>query len=63
MSGNSQTASTTKILELSGFPTHLKTRDIHAVFSKWDEPKGSVSLKWVDDQTALIVFNDASVGE
>jgi len=53
----------TKILELSGFPPELKTRDIQAVFQQWEEDRGGFKIKWRDDTTALIVFADPAVGE
>lgn len=59
----SLSAAVTRILSLSGFPPQLKTRDIHAVFSTWEGEKGGYKIKWIDDTTALVVFNDATVGE
>jgi hypothetical protein len=61
----------TRILELSGFPAALKTRDIAAVFAPYDEgsaaggvgPGAGFKIKWVDDTTALIVFDEATTGE
>lgn len=63
-------ASVTRILSLSNFPSELKTRDLIAAFSEWDgsatgggEAGGGFKVKWVDDVSALIVFQDAGVGE
>ncbi|KAK0546581.1 hypothetical protein OC845_004534 [Tilletia horrida] len=50
----------TRILQLSGFPPELKTRDIQAVFGQWPD---AFKIKWVDDTTALIVFNDATIAK
>jgi hypothetical protein len=48
----------TKILELKGFPPELKTRDIQAIFSPWEDDRGGFRIKWVDDTTALVIFAD-----
>lgn len=53
----------TRILELSGFPPELKTRDIQAIFSQWESDRGGFKIKWVDDTTALVIFADAAPGE
>ncbi|PWY96916.1 hypothetical protein BCV70DRAFT_139360, partial [Testicularia cyperi] len=53
----------TKILELSGFPPQLKTRDLQQVFAPYEDDKGGYKIKWVDDTTALIIFADASVAK
>lgn len=53
----------TRILELSGFPPELKTRDIQAVFSQWEDERGGFKIKWVDDTTALVIFADPVCGE
>lgn len=53
----------TRILELSGFPAELKTRDLQSVFSAWEDDRGGFKIKWVDDTTALVVFADAGCGE
>jgi hypothetical protein len=52
----------TRILEISGFPPELKTRDIQAIFSHWEDDRGGFKIKWVDDTTALIIFADAAPG-
>jgi hypothetical protein len=56
-------ASVTRILSLTGFPKELKTKDIQAAFSEWDGPNGGFKIKWRDDTSLLIVFQDATVGE
>lgn len=53
----------TRILSLSGFPPELKTRDIQAVFSQWENDRGGFKIKWVNDTNALVIFNDPSTGE
>ncbi|KAL9936471.1 hypothetical protein V8E36_004539 [Tilletia maclaganii] len=50
----------TRILQLSGFPPELKTRDLQAVFAQWPD---AFKIKWVDDTTALVIFNDATVAK
>ncbi|KZO92740.1 hypothetical protein CALVIDRAFT_463648, partial [Calocera viscosa TUFC12733] len=56
-------ASVTRILHLSGFPPELKTRDIHSAFQAWEADKGGFKIKWIDDTSALVVFNDAVVAK
>lgn len=55
-------ACVTRILSLTGFPKELKTRDIQAAFSEWDNVNGGFKIKWINDTSLLIVFNDATVG-
>ena len=55
-------ASVTRILSLTGFPKELKTKDIQAAFSDWESASGGFRIKWIDDTSLLIVFNDAGVG-
>lgn len=55
-------ASVTRILSLTGFPKELKTKDIQSAFSEWDNQAGGFKIKWKDDTSLLIVFNDAAVG-
>jgi len=59
----SRPISTTRILLLSGFATDLKTRDILQVFSEWEDMSGGFRVKWVDDQSAYIVFQDPLVAK
>lgn len=56
-------ASVTRILFLTGFPKELKTKDIQSAFSEWETVNGGFKIKWRDDTSLLIVFQDASVGE
>lgn len=55
-------ASVTRILHLTGFPKELKTKDIQVAFSEWESVGGGFKIKWIDDTSLLIVFQDASVG-
>ncbi|CAK5280373.1 unnamed protein product, partial [Mycena citricolor] len=56
-------ASVTRILYLTGFPKELKTKDIHAAFSEWESVNGGFKIKWRDDTSLLIVFQDASIAK
>ncbi|KAH9920194.1 uncharacterized protein BXZ73DRAFT_91935 [Epithele typhae] len=56
-------ACVTRILSLTGFPKELKTRDIQAAFSEWDTVSGGFKIKWINDTSLLIVFNDATVAK
>lgn len=56
-------ASVTRILYLTGFPKELKTKDIQSAFSEWENVNGGFKIKWKDDTSLLIVFQDASTGE
>jgi hypothetical protein len=56
-------ASVTRILYLTGFPKELKTKDIQAAFSDYDGQNGGFKIKWRDDTSLLIVFQDAAVGQ
>jgi hypothetical protein len=56
-------ASVTRILYLTGFPRELKTKDIQSAFSEYEGINGGFKIKWRDDTSLLIVFQDASVGE
>ncbi|KAJ7883933.1 hypothetical protein B0H14DRAFT_2701316 [Mycena olivaceomarginata] len=53
-------ASVTRILHLAGFPKELKTKHIQAAFSEW---QGDFKIKWRDDTSLLMVFQDASVAK
>ncbi|KDN41531.1 hypothetical protein K437DRAFT_295591 [Tilletiaria anomala UBC 951] len=48
----------TRILEVSGFSSDLKTRDISSIFATWEDDRGGFKIKWVDDTTVLIIFAD-----
>jgi hypothetical protein len=56
-------ASVTRILSLTGFPKELKTKDIQSAFSDYEGMIGGFKIKWKDDTSLLIVFQDAAVGE
>jgi hypothetical protein len=56
-------ASVTRILSLTGFPKELKTKDIQSAFAEWENANGGFKIKWRDDTSLLIVFQDASVGK
>ncbi|KLO20770.1 hypothetical protein SCHPADRAFT_992082 [Schizopora paradoxa] len=56
-------ASVTRILSLVGFPKELKTKDIQAAFSEWENVQGGFRIKWIDDTSLLIVFNEATVAK
>ena len=53
-------ASVTRILYLTGFPKELKTKDIHQAFAEYES--GGFKIKWRDDTSLMIVFQDAAVG-
>lgn len=56
-------ACVTRILCLTGFPKELKTRDIQAAFSEWETTNGGFKIKWIDDTSLYVVFNDATVAK
>ncbi|TFK77497.1 hypothetical protein BDN72DRAFT_784719 [Pluteus cervinus] len=56
-------ASVTRILYLTGFPKELKTKDIQAAFSEYETLNGGFKIKWRDDTSLLIVFQDATVAK
>lgn len=56
-------ASVTRILSLTGFPKELKTKDIQTAFSEYESQAGGFKIKWKDDTSLLIVFNDATVAK
>lgn len=56
-------ASVTRILYLTGFPKELKTKDIQSAFSEYESLSGGFKIKWRDDTSLLIVFQDAAVGK
>ena len=53
----------TRILQLSGFPPQLKTRDLQHVFAAYEDDNGGYKIKWVDDTTALIIFADPATAK
>jgi len=56
-------ASVTRILALTGFPKELKTKDIQSAFSEWETTNGGFKIKWKDDTSLLIVFQDATIAK
>lgn len=54
----------TRVLELHGFSPAIRTRDLHMVLEPWSygEPP-AYRIKWQDDATAYILFQDASVAK
>jgi len=56
-------ASVTRILFLTGFPKELKTKDIQSAFAEWENLNGGFKIKWRDDTSLLIVFQDATVAK
>jgi len=56
-------ASVTRILYLTGFPKELKTKDIQAAFSEYESMNGGFKIKWRDDTSLLIVFQDPTVAK
>jgi len=59
----SLSAAVTRILTLSGFPPELKTRDIQAAFSEYENDRGGFKIKWVDDTSLMLVFTDAGTAK
>jgi len=56
-------ASVTRILYLTGFSKELKTKDIQSAFVKFEKSPGGLKIKWKDDTSLLIVFQDPTVGK
>ncbi|KAG5639557.1 hypothetical protein H0H81_012228 [Sphagnurus paluster] len=56
-------ASVTRILYLTGFPKELKTKDIQSAFSEYEAMNGGFKIKWRDDTSLLIVFQDPTVAK
>jgi len=56
-------ACVTRILALSGFNPQLKTKDIQQAFSDWDNVQGGFKIKWVDDTSLYIVFQDPAIAK
>lgn len=48
---------------MSGFSSNLKTRDIQAALAEYENDRGGFKIKWIDDTSLLIVFNDAAVAK
>lgn len=60
---SASSSSTTRVLKLEGFSPELKTRDIQLAFSEWEDDRGGFKIKWSDESSCWIVFNDPSTGE
>jgi len=56
-------ACVTKVLSIQGFPKELKTKDINQAFSAWDKVQGGFKVKWVDDTSLYVVFQDPTVAK
>ncbi|KZT40221.1 hypothetical protein SISSUDRAFT_1044449 [Sistotremastrum suecicum HHB10207 ss-3] len=56
-------ASVTRILSLSGFSPVLKTKDVQQAFSEWENASGGFRIKWLDDTSLYIVFQDAGIAK
>jgi hypothetical protein len=56
-------ACVTRILSVSGFPKELRTRDINQAFSDWENVQGGYKIKWIDDTSLYVIFQDPVVGE
>jgi hypothetical protein len=56
-------ASVTRILYLTGFPKELKTKDIQNAFAEFENQNGGFKIKWKDDTSLLIVFQDPAIGQ
>lgn len=56
-------ASVTRILSLTGFPKELKTKDIQSAFAEFENQSGGFKIKWKDDTSLLIVFQDPTVAK
>ncbi|GAA6059600.1 hypothetical protein JCM10212_005099 [Sporobolomyces blumeae] len=59
----STAATQTRILLVSHFDPSLKTRDLLDLLSPWEHDKGGFKLKWRDDTSAWIVFNDPATAK
>ncbi|WFD27996.1 Pre-mRNA-splicing factor cwc26 [Malassezia nana] len=54
----------THVIELSHFSPALHTRDLHAIFARWNNVDNTVyRIKWLNDTTVYILFTDASIAK
>lgn len=53
-------ASVTRILHLGGFSPAVTTKDIKHAFAAFDD---LYKIKWIDDTSLYLVFNDPRIGE
>jgi len=56
-------ACVTRILLVSGFPKELRTKDINQAFSDWENVQGGFKIKWIDDTSLYVVFQDPTVAK
>jgi len=56
-------ACVTRILLVSGFPKELRTKDINQAFSDWENLQGGFKIKWIDDTSLYIIFQDPTVAK
>lgn len=56
-------ACVTRILSVSGFPKELRTKDINQAFSDWENVQGGFKIKWIDDTSLYIIFQDPTVAK
>ncbi|KAM0789103.1 hypothetical protein ACM66B_003159 [Microbotryomycetes sp. NB124-2] len=59
----SPNSNATRILQLTNFSPELKTKDIQTIFSDWEDDKGGFKIKWNDDSSCWIVFNDPTTAK
>ncbi|KAK4047902.1 hypothetical protein OIV83_005084 [Microbotryomycetes sp. JL201] len=60
---NTSNSNATRILQLQNFSPDLKTKDIQTIFGEWEDDKGGFKIKWNDDSSCWIVFNDPSTAK
>ncbi|GAA5845041.1 hypothetical protein JCM9279_005413 [Rhodotorula babjevae] len=53
----------TRVLLLSNFSASLKTKDLQDLVAEWQDDHGGLKVKWRDDTSAWIVFNDPTVAK
>lgn len=53
----------TRVLQLHGFSTEIRTRDLHTILRPWENLAGGYRIRWQDDNTAYVVFSDAGVAK
>lgn len=51
----------TRILDVSGFPTTYRTQDVRDLFLAYASQMGGFRIKWLNDQRALVVFEHPSI--
>lgn len=53
-------ASVTRILHLGGFSPAVTTKDVKHAFAAFED---LYKIKWIDDTSLYLVFNDPRIGE